>query len=105
MQDSEPKPKPDRRRSALQKRAALRPPMPLTDRRLIRPAAQICDRAALLAARELGDNRLRHFAFRGVSPAIAGEPLHLAIRKAEAGYELAAFAGDGRQVTQASAQT
>jgi 3-methylfumaryl-CoA hydratase len=58
-----------------------------------------------LAARELGDNRLRHFAFRGLSPAIAGEPLHLVMRKAEAGYELAAFAGDGRQVTQASAQT
>lgn len=56
-----------------------------------------------LAARELGANRLRSFAFRGLSPAIAGEPLHLVMRKAEAGYELAAFAGDGRQVTQASA--
>lgn len=60
-----------------------------------------------LAARELGENRLRSFAFRGLSPAIAGEPLHLVMRAnpngAEAGYELAAFAGDGRQVTQASA--
>ena len=56
-----------------------------------------------LAARELGDNRLRRFAFRGLSPAIAGEPLHLVMRRAETGYELAAFADDGRQVTQASA--
>lgn len=56
-----------------------------------------------LAARELGENRLRSFAFRGLSPAIAGEPLHLVMKKGEAGYELAAFAGDGRQVTAASA--
>lgn len=56
-----------------------------------------------LAARELGENRLRTFSFRGLSPAIAGEPLHLVMRKSEAGFELAAFADDGRQVTQASA--
>jgi 3-methylfumaryl-CoA hydratase len=56
-----------------------------------------------LAATELGENRLRSFAFRGLSPAIAGEPLHLVMRKREAGYDLAAFAEDGRQVTQASA--
>ncbi|MFO6446499.1 MaoC family dehydratase N-terminal domain-containing protein [Erythrobacter sp. NE805] len=56
-----------------------------------------------LAARELGENRLRSFAFRGLSPAIAGEPLHLVMRNGEAGYDLAAFAEDGRQVTQASA--
>jgi 3-methylfumaryl-CoA hydratase len=56
-----------------------------------------------LAARELGGNRLRSFSFRGLSPAIAGEPLHLVMRKSEGGYDLAAFAGDGRQVTQASA--
>jgi 3-methylfumaryl-CoA hydratase len=56
-----------------------------------------------LAARELGENRLRTFAFRGLSPAIAGEPLHLVLRKSGEGYELAAFADDGRQVTQASA--
>ena len=60
-----------------------------------------------LAARELGQNRLRSFAFRGLSPAIAGEPLHLVMRASqnggEEGYELAAFAEDGRQVTQASA--
>jgi len=56
-----------------------------------------------LAARELGENRLRSFSFRGLSPAIAGEALHLVMRKSEAGYELAAFAADGRQVTAASA--
>ena len=56
-----------------------------------------------LAARELGENALRSFAFRGLSPAIAGEPLHLVMRKGEEGYDLAAFADDGRQITQASA--
>lgn len=56
-----------------------------------------------LAAAELGENRLRTFGFRGLSPAIAGEPLHLVMRKSGDGYDLAAFAGDGRQVTQASA--
>jgi len=56
-----------------------------------------------LAARELGQNRLRSFAFRGLSPAIAGDALHLVMRKGEAGYELAAFAADGRQVTAAQA--
>ncbi|MEA1618921.1 MaoC family dehydratase N-terminal domain-containing protein [Erythrobacter sp. T5W1-R] len=56
-----------------------------------------------LAARELGENRLRTFQFRGLSPAIAGEPLHLVMKKSTDGYELAAFAADGRQVTAASA--
>lgn len=56
-----------------------------------------------LAAQELGENALRSFTFRGLSPAIAGEPLHLVMRKGETGYDLAAFAADGRQVTQASA--
>jgi 3-methylfumaryl-CoA hydratase len=56
-----------------------------------------------LAAKELGENRLRSFAFRGLSPAIADEPLHLVLRKAGSGFELAAFADDGRQVTAASA--
>lgn len=58
-----------------------------------------------LAARELGDNRLRRFDFRGVSPAIAGEALHLALRKDDTGYELGAFASDGRQVMKAQAQS
>lgn len=56
-----------------------------------------------LAARELGENALKSFAFRGLSPAIAGEPLHLVMRKGEEGYDIAAFADDGRQITQASA--
>jgi 3-methylfumaryl-CoA hydratase len=56
-----------------------------------------------LAAQELGANRLRRFSFRGLSPAIAGEPLHLVMRAKDEGYELAAYADDGRQVTQASA--
>ncbi len=56
-----------------------------------------------LAAQELGENRLRSFAFRGLSPAIANEPLHLVMRKGEDGYDLAAFADDGRQVTAATA--
>ncbi|MGV7121274.1 FAS1-like dehydratase domain-containing protein [Sphingopyxis sp. 550A] len=55
-----------------------------------------------LARRRLGDNRLRQFAFRGLSPAISSEPLHLVLR-GEQDLELAAFAGDGRQVMQASA--
>ena len=58
-----------------------------------------------LAAREIGENRLRSFAFRGLSPAIAGEALHLVMRKGDNGYELAAFAADGRQVTAAQATT
>ncbi|MBA3863819.1 MAG: hypothetical protein C0517_07740 [Erythrobacter sp.] len=56
-----------------------------------------------LAAQELGENRLHTFQFRGLSPAMAGEPLHLVLRKNDAGYDLAAFADDGRQVTAASA--
>lgn len=56
-----------------------------------------------LAARELGENRLRSFAFRGMSPAIAGEELHLVMREGEDGFEMGAFASDGRQVTQARA--
>ncbi|MEL6877000.1 MAG: MaoC family dehydratase N-terminal domain-containing protein [Pseudomonadota bacterium] len=58
-----------------------------------------------LAASELGDNKLRNFQFRGISPAIAEEPLHLAMRKADDGYELGAFADDGRLVMKASAST
>ena len=56
-----------------------------------------------LAAQEVGENRLHTFQFRGLSPAMAGEPLHLVMRKSDAGYDLAAFADDGRQVTAASA--
>ncbi len=56
-----------------------------------------------LAAEHHGENRLTRFAFRGVSPAIAGEPLHLVMRGEGGTIELGAFASDGRQVTKASA--
>ena len=56
-----------------------------------------------LAQRELGDNALTRFAFRGLSPAICGEELHLVMRGHGDAIELAAFAGDGRQVSAASA--
>lgn len=56
-----------------------------------------------LAQRELGDNTLKSFTFRGVSPAICGEMLHLALRSMGAAIELGAFAADGRQVMSANA--
>ncbi len=56
-----------------------------------------------LAQAELGPNALASFAFRGMSPAIAGEPLHLVMRGSDGDIELGAFADDGRQVTKASA--
>jgi 3-methylfumaryl-CoA hydratase len=57
-----------------------------------------------LARRALGDNALASFAFRGLSPAICGEALHLVMRGSGNDMELAAFAGDGRQIMAASAQ-
>lgn len=56
-----------------------------------------------LAAREFGRNALSSFAFRGTSPAIAGEELILALRGAGNAIELGAFAADGRQVMKATA--
>ena len=56
-----------------------------------------------LAARALGDNRLTHFAFRGQSPAIAGEPLYLVGRQEGEALTLAALGGDGRMVMSAEA--
>jgi 3-methylfumaryl-CoA hydratase len=56
-----------------------------------------------LAQRKLGDNSLSTFAFRGTSPAICGEPLHLVMRTAENRIGLAAFADDGRQIVAATA--
>lgn len=55
-----------------------------------------------LAQRELGTNALREFSFRGLSPAVAGEELHLVMGEQDGGYALAAFAADGRQITAAS---
>ncbi|AMK25567.1 FAS1-like dehydratase domain-containing protein [Sphingobium sp. TKS] len=56
-----------------------------------------------LARRELGEQALATFAFRGVAPAFGGEVLHLALRSAGTGHELGAFARDGRQVMSATA--
>jgi len=55
------------------------------------------------AEAQFGSNRLASFTFRGLSPAIADEPLHLAMRGAGDCIEMAAFAGGGRQVTKAEA--
>jgi 3-methylfumaryl-CoA hydratase len=56
-----------------------------------------------LARREMGDNILKSFVFRGLSPAICGEMLHLVLRSKDGGFELGAFAADGRQVMSATA--
>lgn len=56
-----------------------------------------------MAAKQLGGNALKRFAFRAVSPAIADEVLHLAMRKSDDGLELGTFASDGRQCVKASA--
>ena len=56
-----------------------------------------------LAQRQFGDNALKRFAFRGMSPAIAGEELHLVLRGSGEAIEMGAFASDGRQVMSASA--
>lgn len=56
-----------------------------------------------LAQGELSDNALAHFAFRGTSPAICGEALHLVMRGQGKDIELGAFASDGRQVMAATA--
>ena len=50
-----------------------------------------------------GDGRMTSFAFRALSPAVAGEPLHLVAREADGAWELGAFADDGRQTFQANA--
>jgi 3-methylfumaryl-CoA hydratase len=56
-----------------------------------------------LAQAELGDNVLASFAFRGTSPAICGEALHLVMRGQGKDIELGAFASDGRPVMAATA--
>lgn len=57
-----------------------------------------------LAQRQLGPGGLRGFSFRGISPAICDEMLHLVMRASGEGYELGAFAGDGRPVAIAAAR-
>jgi len=56
-----------------------------------------------LARRHRGDNGLATFRFRGTSPAVAGEPLHLALREDAGALVLGAFAADGRQIMDATA--
>lgn len=56
-----------------------------------------------LAAQQFGDNALKTFAFRGLSPAICGEGLHLVLRSDQGQIELGAFASDGRHVMSATA--
>lgn len=56
-----------------------------------------------LAGRELGENVLRTFSFRGMSPAICGEMMHLVLRSKDAAFELGAFAADGREAMRATA--
>ena len=57
-----------------------------------------------LAAREYGDNALKTFRFRAISPAICGEKLYLAMREQGDDIELSAYAADGRQVMAGAAQ-
>lgn len=57
-----------------------------------------------LAARELGANALSSFAFRGQSPAVAGELLHLVGRTGGNGIALAVLGPDGRTVMSAEAK-
>ncbi len=56
-----------------------------------------------MAGEELGENRLATFGFRAMSPAIAGDELHLVMRQESAGIELAAVAADGREIVKARA--
>ncbi len=56
-----------------------------------------------LARRELGDNALTSFAFRGLTPGVCGEELHLVMRGSGEAIELGAFASDGRHVMSATA--
>ncbi len=56
-----------------------------------------------LALEQTGGRRLARFAFRGVSPAFAGQPLHLAARTGGDSITLAAIGDDGRQVLNAEA--
>ena len=57
-----------------------------------------------LARQEFGDHKMGSFEFRGLSPAICGEPLHLVMCMNGAEIELGAFATDGRHIMAASAR-
>jgi 3-methylfumaryl-CoA hydratase len=55
-----------------------------------------------LAARHIGARHIRGFTFRGVAPAFAGQPLHLALRRDPDALSLAALGNDGRTVMTAT---
>ena len=56
-----------------------------------------------LARQTFGENGLKRFAFRAMSPGVCGEELHLVMRGSGADIELGAFVSDGRHVLSASA--
>jgi 3-methylfumaryl-CoA hydratase len=56
-----------------------------------------------LAAQALAANQLKHFAFRGQSPAFAGEPIHLVGKTNGSAITLAVLGGNGRMVMSAEA--
>jgi 3-methylfumaryl-CoA hydratase len=55
-----------------------------------------------LARHELGEQALASFAFRGISPAVAGEPLHLTLATEGEAVTLGAWAADGTAVMSAT---
>lgn len=56
-----------------------------------------------LARHKLGENALKRFNFRAMSPGVCGEDLHLVMRGSGEAIELGAFASDGRHVLSATA--
>ena len=56
-----------------------------------------------LARQSFGDQAISTFSFRGLSPAMCGDPLHLVMGWQEGNIQLAAFADDGRQIMVAQA--
>ena len=56
-----------------------------------------------LARQSFGENALKRFAFRAMSPGVCGEALHLVMRGSGEEIELGAFASDGRHVLSATA--
>jgi 3-methylfumaryl-CoA hydratase len=57
-----------------------------------------------LCRRHIGEQPLSTFKFRGMSPAFAGDPLHLVGRREGENITLAVLGGDGRAVVDASAR-
>lgn len=56
-----------------------------------------------LAQRRFGDNAISRFDFRGTSPAICGDELHLVLKGSRSAVEISAYASCGRQIMSASA--